>query len=60
VALRDPLRDWEFGPAEWTITQSFAQHVVVADSTVTGIELRAADLLYGHVSCGVHQSNAMR
>jgi hypothetical protein len=51
VALNEAVRDWEFGPDEWTTVKAFAKHVEVADSTHSTLELHATTVAYDAFQC---------
>jgi hypothetical protein len=53
IALNDPIRDWEFGPVEWSLVERSAQKVTVGDSALKPIKLEAVTLRYDFNGCPV-------
>jgi len=51
VALTDAVRDWEFGPIEWSKTEASANRIIVGDSVLSPAKLGAVTLSYHFDGC---------
>ena len=51
IALKEPVRDWEFGPFEFDQVKRWATPIQVGDAAVAGIAVEATTLRYPASTC---------